>query len=82
MAPSGYEKQICNIQLMLVPVKAPYLILCFFHYGLMTSGDVICNITTYADDTALYSKCDQPSELWEQLDLASELVSDLWVIEV
>ena len=46
------------------------------------SGDVICNITSYADDTALYSKCDQPSELWEQLDLASELVSDLWVIEV
>ena len=25
--------------------------------------DVICNIATYADDTTLYSKCDQPSDL-------------------
>ena len=39
--------------------------------------DVICNITIYADDTTLYSKCDQASDLWQQLDLASELKSDL-----
>ena len=38
--------------------------------------DVICNITIYADDTTLYSKCDQASNLWQQLDLASELESD------
>ena len=38
--------------------------------------DVICNIVTYADDTTLYSKCDQASDLW-QLELASELASDL-----
>ena len=25
--------------------------------------DVICNIAIYADDTTLYSKCDQPSDL-------------------
>ena len=25
----------------------------------------------------LYSKCDQASDLWQQLDLPSELVSDL-----
>ena len=25
--------------------------------------DVICNITIYADDTTLYSKCDQASDL-------------------
>ena len=25
---------------------------------------VICNITIYADDTTLYSKCDQASDLW------------------
>ena len=31
----------------------------------------------YADDTTLYSKCDRASDLWEQLELASELVSDL-----
>ena len=39
--------------------------------------DVICNIAIYADDATLYSKCDQASDLWQQLDLASELESDL-----
>ena len=38
--------------------------------------DVICNIAIYADDTTLYSKCDQASDLWQQLELASELESD------
>ena len=39
--------------------------------------DVICNIAVYADGTTLYSKCDQASDLWQQLELASELESDL-----
>ena len=39
--------------------------------------DVICNIAIYADDTTLYSKCDQASDLWQQLELVSELESDL-----
>ena len=39
--------------------------------------DVICNIAIYDDDTTLYSKCDQASDLWQQLELASELESDL-----
>ena len=26
--------------------------------------DVICNIVIYANDTTLYSKCDQASDLW------------------
>ena len=39
--------------------------------------DVICNIAIYADDTTLYSKCDRTSDLWQQLELASELESDL-----
>ena len=39
--------------------------------------DVICDIAIYADDTTLYSKCDQASDLWQQLELASELKSDL-----
>ena len=39
--------------------------------------DVICNITTCADDTTLYSKFDQASDLWQQLKLASKLESDL-----
>ena len=39
--------------------------------------DVICNIAIYAGDTTLYSKCDQASDLWQQLELASELESDI-----
>ena len=35
--------------------------------------DVICNMGSYADDTNLYSKCDQSSDLWQELELASEL---------
>ena len=44
------------------------------HYNL---PDVICNIAICADDTTLYSKCDQASDLWQELELASELKSDL-----
>ena len=39
--------------------------------------DVICTIAIYADNTTLYSKCNQASDLWQQLELASELESDL-----
>ena len=39
--------------------------------------DVICNIAIYADDTTLYSKSDQASDLCQQLELVSELESDL-----
>ena len=40
-------------------------------------NDVICNIGIYADNTTLYLKYDQASDLWQQLELASELESDL-----
>ena len=39
--------------------------------------NVICDIAIYADDTTLYSKCDQASDLWQQLELAFEFESDL-----
>ena len=39
--------------------------------------DVICDIAIYADDTTLFSKCDEASDLSQQLELASELESDL-----
>ena len=39
--------------------------------------DVTCDIAIYADDTTLCSKCDRASDLWQQLELASELESDL-----
>ena len=38
---------------------------------------ITCDISIYADDTTLYFKCDQASDLWQQLELASELESDL-----
>ena len=39
--------------------------------------DVICDTAIYADDTTLYSRCDRASDLWQQLELASELESGL-----
>ena len=39
--------------------------------------DVICNITIYAGDTTLYSKCNWASDLWQHLQLDSELELDL-----
>ena len=40
-------------------------------------NDVVCDIAIYADDTALYSKCNHASDLWQLLELAPELESDL-----
>ena len=40
-------------------------------------ADLICDIAIYADDTTFYSRCDQTSDLWQQLELASVLESDL-----
>ena len=39
--------------------------------------DVFCYIVIYADDITLYSRCDKASDLWQQLEMASELASDL-----
>ena len=39
--------------------------------------DVICDIAIYAHDTTLCSKCDQASDMWQQLELACGLESDL-----
>ena len=39
--------------------------------------DVTCDIAICADDTTPYSKCDRASDLWQQLELAAELESNL-----
>ena len=70
-----------NIQLMLEFLKPPLLVLRFYALFVLCINylpdDVICDCAIYADDTTLYSKCDQGSDLWQQLELASELECDL-----
>ena len=39
--------------------------------------NIICDIAIYANDTTDYCLCDQASDLWQQLELASELEFDL-----
>ena len=55
-------------------ILGPTLFLLYINY---LPDDVICNIGIYADDTALYSKCDQTSDLCQLVQLASEFESDL-----
>ena len=70
-----------NFQLMLEFLKAPFLVLHFAYYTLMTYYTLLC--INYALLLSMlmilifYSKCDQASDLWQQLELASELESDL-----
>ena len=66
-----------NIQLMLEFLKAPFLVLLFLLYINDLPDNVICDIAVNADNTTLYSKCDHTSDLWQQLELASKLESDL-----
>ena len=39
--------------------------------------DIFCDIAIFADNTNLYSKCGNASDLWQELELAAELESDL-----
>ena len=70
-----------NFQLMLEFLKAPFLVLHFAYYTLMTYYTLLC--INYALLLSMlmilifYSKCDQASDLWQQLELASEHESDL-----
>ena len=41
------------------------------------SDDAICTIAICADGTTLHFKCEQASDLWQQLEMATELESDL-----
>ena len=56
------------------PILGPTLFLLYIND---LPNDVICDSAIYAYDTTLYSKCDRASDLWQQLELASELESDL-----
>ena len=65
-----------NIQLML-EFKAPFLDLHFSWYTLMTFLTIL-SVILLSILMMLLSKCDQAFDLWQQLELASDLESDLW----
>ena len=56
-------------------ILGPTLFLLYIN-DLPDDDDVICDIAIYADDTTVYSKCDWASDLWQQLELASEFESE------
>ena len=66
-----------KIQLMPEFLKALFLVQWFSYYALMIFLMMLYVIVIYADDTTLYSNYDQASDLWQQLQLASELKFDL-----
>ena len=41
--------------------------------------DIICNIAIYADDTTLCCKCDQASDLWQELELLEQLATFIFI---
>ena len=63
-----------NVEVPQGSILASTLFLLYFNDLL---DDVICNIAFYGDDTNLYSKFDQTSYLWQQLEMVSEIESDL-----
>ena len=66
-----------NIQLMLEFLMAPFLVLHFSHNRLMIYLIMLSVILPSMLMILLCSKCDQASDVWQQLELASELESDL-----
>ena len=73
MVPDGKSSQECAVN---AGVSQASILgsTCFLLYINDLPDNVI---TIYADDTTLYSKRDQASDQWQQLELASELESDL-----
>ena len=68
------ESVLKNNQLKLLSILSPTL---FVLYINDVPEDVICDIAIYVDDTTLYTRYDQASDLWQQIELASELDFDL-----
>ena len=74
LAGKSSQEYLVNAGVRQGSILGPTLFLLYIN-GL--PDDVICDIAIYADDTTLYSKCDRASDLWQQLELASELESEL-----
>ena len=71
---SGGSNLHKNIQLMIELLKAPFWVLYFSYYILITFLMMlsVIFIAIYVDDTTIYSKCGQASDLWQQLELDAE----------
>ena len=68
------QEYAVNAGILQGSILGPTLVLLYINN---LPDDVICNIAIYADDTTLYSQCDQAFDLGQQLELAFELESDL-----
>ena len=65
------------IQLMLEFLKGPFLVLHLSYYTLMTFLMMLSVILLSILMILVYSKCNQASDHWQQLELDCELESDL-----
>ena len=68
------------IQLMLEFLKCSFLVLHFSYYTLMTFLMILSLILLSMLILLSTLKCNQASDLWQQLELSFELESDLWTL--
>ena len=76
-----------SILLMLVFLKAPFLVTCLLICINNLLGYALCNISVYGDTITPFSNFDQASDLWQQVEMVSHLPGILnwgmeWVVDI